>query len=322
MEIRDIINYAGFIVGILGILLSIYLYKKGIESKDPRCYYKTFKNISKLSDEKDTKIKITYGQEEVTRIFTTYVWVWNGGRKPINKTDIPSQSSVKINFCDEEFTPKILDYKIVKVSRPEINFSAFHSGETALAISFDFLDQDDGAVLEVQHTGSSDTELQSEGVILGVPEGLKIIRTTTAKKSFFRRAILRINSLLDYRKSPKSFYTFSTITIAIMIGMFGYMLYDINYNPRISTTTVKFEEALQSEFPQASEQNVINIKEKIISKNNVIANLLAVFIMAGYVIVFIGMFVYIARKDIIMPHPKSLSLSDDLLKFIKDKETS
>ena len=57
MEITDLVNYIGFIVGIIGIIISIYLFRKGLERKDPRCYYRTFKNISKLSNDNDNKIK-------------------------------------------------------------------------------------------------------------------------------------------------------------------------------------------------------------------------------------------------------------------------
>jgi hypothetical protein len=328
MDIRDIINYAGFFVGILGIALSIYLFRKGVEAKDPRYYYKTFKNISKLSDEEDSKIKITYGQDEVSRVFTTYVWAWNNGKKPINKTDIPPQSNIRIDFHDEKFTPKILDYEIIKASRSEINFSATRSGETALVLNFDFLDQNDGAVLEIQHTGSSETEIKSDGIILGVPEGFKVINTNN-KKSAFMRAVLRTNSMFEirnYTKNPKIFYAFSTIVLIILVGMFGYMFYSINYDPTITTPTSKLKEALLSEFPQASEQNISNVIENINRKKSLLgqyssqySNLALVIFVAIYMLVIIGMLVSIARKDVVTPYPKSLNLGDDLLKFSKDR---
>jgi hypothetical protein len=91
-------NYGGLFFGLFGILLSIYLYKKGIETKEPKCYYKTKRNISKLSGGKNSKIKIYYGNNEVSRIFTTYIWIWNNGRKPISKSDIPEHSTMKLYF--------------------------------------------------------------------------------------------------------------------------------------------------------------------------------------------------------------------------------
>ena len=257
----------------------------------------------------------------MTRVFTTYVWVWNNGKKPINKTDIPSQSSIKIIFRDEKFTPKILDFEIIKVSRPEINFSASRISDTALSVSFDFLDQDDGVVLEVQHTGSAETELESEGVILGVPEGLKIIKTNL-KKSTFVRAIVRANSLFEiktYTRKAKYFYPFAFSVVLVVIGVYGFLVYQLNFNPTITTTTAKLREALLSEFPHATDQNISSIITKI-SNNSPLGNQFASVFMLAYILILIGMLVFIARRDIVTPYPKALALGDDLIKFDKEKE--
>jgi hypothetical membrane protein len=53
MDLSFIFNYGGLFFGLFGILLSIYLYRKGIETKEPKCYYKTKRNIIKLSGGKN-----------------------------------------------------------------------------------------------------------------------------------------------------------------------------------------------------------------------------------------------------------------------------
>ena len=327
MTIRDIINYAGFFIGLLGIVLSIYLFKKGIEAKDPRFHFRTYTNISKLSDDEDSKIKITYGLEEVSRVFTTYVWVWNNGKKPIYKSDIPPQSNIKITLHDERYNPKILDFKVAKVSRSEINFIATNGGENTLVINFDFLDQNDGAVLEIQHTGSSKTELISDGIILGAPEGLKVIKTNI-KNSVFTRLIhgMSVLDINNYTKSPRAFYAFSTTVLLILVVTFASMFYLLNTNRDINITASQLSEAVLAEFPQASEINISNILVNIDNfKSPLIQNidLYRNYFFGAFVVVYLWTLIYllvsIARREIVTPYPKSLKLGDDLLKSSKKK---
>ena len=312
MEIRDIVNYAGFVVGVLGIILSIYLFKKGLEKKDPRCYYKTLRNISKLSDDNDSKIRIFYGQDEVTRIFTTRVWIWNNGKKPINRADIPQQSRIKINLRDNEFNPKILDYEIIKTSRSEINFSVSRSGDVSLTIDFDFLDQNDGAVLEIQHTGSRETELVIEGVILGVPEGLKLIEKNK-KKTIFMRAIIQTNSFLDIRRSPKKFFVFSFLMIVLFASIMGLTYHEMKTDLSVSVSASKLQEILKSEFPQVTEQNISNIMAKI-SKKALIAQQIFISLMVGYIILVSALWIYAVWRFRLLPYPKVLKLDDGFIK--------
>jgi hypothetical protein len=331
MELRDFINYAGFFIGVLGILLSIFLFIRGKEVKDPRCYFKNIKNIYKLSDEKDSKIKISYNQEEVNRVFTTYVWIWNNGKKPINKADIPCDSKVKINFSDEKFFPKILDFDVIKESRSEINFSVSQDSETSLIISFDFLDKYDGAVLEIQHTGSEFTELQSSGVILGVPEGLRILPTRNKLKPVIGPIIFPIVSLFNiskYLNNPKNFFIFSFALIFFLIAFFSLPIFMINQNPQTCVTETKLKDAVSIEFPETNDDNITNIMNNINKKSSQIsqfldqnANYFMIFVTLLYLITIISMLVFIARRDVIKPYPKSIFLGDNLRKFVRDKNT-
>lgn len=311
MDIKDLVNYGGFVFGILGIVLSIYLFKKGLEAKDPRCYYKTIRNISKLSDDNDAKIRIFYGQEEVTRIFTTRVWIWNNGKKPIYRTDIPPQSNIKITLQDNEFTPKILDFEIIRMSRSEINFSVSPIGETSLTIGFDFLDQNDGAVVEIQHTGSRETELAIEGVILGVPEGLKLIEINK-KKSAFTRSVLLANSLFDIRRNPRILFASSAFMLLVLIGMAGWVYYDMKTDLTVSVSTSKLRETLISEIPQATDQNIANIMATISDKGIVASKIYVVFVI-GFVTIMSVLLAYLNWKLKVLPYPKVLKLDDDFI---------
>ena len=313
MDIKDLVNYGGFIIGILGILLSFYLYKKGQEKKDPRCLYKTYRNISRLSDNQDSKIKIFYDQKEVSRVFTTYIWIWNNGKKPINKSDIPSQSNIIITLNDDEFTPEILDFQVIKTTRDAINFSVERYSETSLVISFDFLDQDDGAILEVQHKGSGETDFLITGIILGVPDGIKIIETKK-KNTRFYRAISEVNSFLDFRKSPKRFFLFTSIALIMFIGMAGFQYYDMRTNVSVRVTSANLREALIAEVPQITEKNISKILNSI-SENTNLVNQIVFLFMLSYIATMSGLLIYLVWKYLVVPYPKSLKLGDDVIKY-------
>lgn len=313
MDMRDLANYGGLLIGILGIILSFYLYKKGQETKSPRCFYKTYKNISKLADENDSKIKIFYDQKEVTRVFTTYVWIWNNGKKPINKSDIPSQSNITITLSDDEFSPEILDYQIIKTSRDAINFSVSRNSETSLKIAFDFLDQDDGAILEIQHKGSGETELVIDGIILGAPDGVKLMESKK-KKSTFGRIISYGISLLDFKKYPNRFVAFVTLAIILFAVMTVFQYYEMKTNLSVSVTASKLQEVLVTEFPQLTEQSISNIMAKI-SEKSILAIQIFFIYMVGNILLLGGMLIYFVWRYSVLPYPKSLKLGDDFIKY-------
>lgn len=171
MDLQLISNYIGIIIGIVSIFLSIYFFFKSLESKTPLCHYRTYRGILKLTSQKDSKIKIFFNSEEVDRIFVTYIWFWNGGKRPITRQDI--QQKLRIKLIDDKIKALILDYKVIKTSRDAIHFF-INKSDNVLDVDFEFLDHKDGVVVEIQHTGGYETKVVIEGVILGAPKGVLV----------------------------------------------------------------------------------------------------------------------------------------------------
>lgn len=172
LDLSMLINYGGVLLGIIGLLLSIYLYLVSKETKEPRCYYATLKDVEKLNEE-NSQVKILYKSKEVNQVYSTYIWFWNAGRKPILSSDIPETSQLKLVFDGTKETITILDFKVIKSSRVAIKPQIIVNGNTLL-INFNFLDHNDGFALEVQHTGDIYTEIIFDGVILGASKGVKV----------------------------------------------------------------------------------------------------------------------------------------------------
>jgi hypothetical protein len=81
MDLSTSLNYAFGIIGVFGTIFGIYAYVKTREAKEPRCCYRTYRNITRLSPGDNPNIKLLYKTEEVNRVCTTYFWFWNGGKE-------------------------------------------------------------------------------------------------------------------------------------------------------------------------------------------------------------------------------------------------
>jgi len=169
----DVTTFINYLLALFGIIVSIYAYLQSKEVKDPRCYYSTYRDIVKLTKKNDD-IRLYFRTNEVDRVFTTYLWFWNKGRKPILKSDIPEKSKIALQLSDPSNEFQVLDSRIIKTTRSETDFSIHTTSQNLIEIQFEFLDRNDGVVIEVQHTGSYKTIVESRGIILGANKGIQV----------------------------------------------------------------------------------------------------------------------------------------------------
>lgn len=177
LTLTDVINYGGLVVGIvlalLGIVVSIYTYRVSKETKEPRFYYSTHREVEKISAP-NSRIHVFFDSAEVERVYTTYVWFWNEGKKPILASDVPAQDPLGLKFVNDDGPVTILGCRLVKRSSSAINPRVNTLDKGELSVKFEFLDYRDGFLLEVQHTGDFSTTVHFEGVILGSAKRHKI----------------------------------------------------------------------------------------------------------------------------------------------------
>ncbi|NTW89000.1 MAG: hypothetical protein HGB26_07765 [Desulfobulbaceae bacterium] len=271
-----IVGVIGTVLGILGVVLTI----RSTRKKDPAVYFSTYKDIVRLSPEQNSHIHIFYKKQEVDRIFTTYIWFWNKGKIPIIKSDLQPKPYILLNFSDDDFPIQILDHRLIKTSRDAIGFKAEPEGTKSLRISFDFLDQEDGGVIEVQHTGSLNTSVQTDGVILEVPSGVKTIQRVKRRKlADTNNPLIRfMRSIVSNRESegkPTRFVRanmwvafvkelFPVIFILIYFGCFG--TYAIRSISEPSPIEAKIRFAIQEEIPGTGDQVIQRIIDKSVTR--------------------------------------------------------
>ena len=154
-----------FIITFLGFILAFIFYFKSKKVKKPRLESRSL-NLLKESAEKIEGLKITYLNENIPNITITKLAIWNDGNDTINKSDIASADPLLITAKD---TVHILEYKIIyqKNECSLFDIEEIESGKK-LKVTFDFLDFQDGAVIQLLHTGNSSSDIEFGGTIKGV----------------------------------------------------------------------------------------------------------------------------------------------------------
>lgn len=122
------------------------------------------------SDSLPSEIVVQYRDISIPRLTRSVLIIWNNGENTLSGTDIVEKDPLRLAVGMDG---RILSVSVLKTSRPVNDFRvisppAFWTNEAPL--SFDFLDKNDGAVIEVLHTSSNRTP-SLLGTMRGLPQG-------------------------------------------------------------------------------------------------------------------------------------------------------
>ena len=143
-------------------MLVIYI----ITKKEKRPFYSTKStNIFQGLTGKFKPLKIEYDGEEIENLTTTKLFLWNGGEETINKNDIAELEPLKIKVADNY---KMLDVNILESSKIANNFKYTLSHDLSeLLLTIDYIDINEGVVIQIIHTGKSEDDIELIGLIKG-----------------------------------------------------------------------------------------------------------------------------------------------------------
>ena len=151
------------------ILFIINYFREG--TKQPVWYYRTEAIISK-ADKFSDDIEIFFKGQKVPKVSITRIGLINVGKKPIDEKDIKTSKN-RINFVFDDDIQILREPRIIKKHRQSIQFKAGNT-KAEVFLTFNLLDHNDGAVIEVLHTGDQDTKVNiSEDLVISeVPKGI------------------------------------------------------------------------------------------------------------------------------------------------------
>ncbi len=174
----------GIVIGILGICLSIYFYKKSIAKPEPILLTDPSKTLIVNAEHlSDTTLKIVRadGNDVVGDVTAIRFYFWNNGNKSIKVSNILEPINISLN----DPNAVILDYKILKTSRKVVAprlMRNVKSTDNSLSIFFNILEKDDGITGQIIYNGDQKTDLVVSGTI---EDAKKILTNSDLTKGRF-----------------------------------------------------------------------------------------------------------------------------------------
>jgi hypothetical protein len=158
------------------------------------------------------ELEFTFNNNKIKNFTKTKLIFWNNGRKIINKKDIPKAGPLKIKLSESSY--KILSYKILKVNNPANQIKLeYNETNQEITLKFDYLNKNNGAVVEIIHDGKTKKDIKLEGDIKdGTVKNVKKDNPQTDFSTF------RATSKLTSRK-------FLPLAIWAMFGFLIFLVY-------------------------------------------------------------------------------------------------
>lgn len=166
MKKGNILNIIGFLIGILGIVLSVYYYELSKREKEPTFIIDPIKFIIlKSSSTHLAPIKIlTLDSSEIKGDVTSLTfYFWNKGKEPLKSEDMLTDINLFLSH-----NAKIIDFKILKSSRDVCKISLIKQSTDSLKLNFKILEENDGFTGQIIFEGSELTQLNIAATIVGV----------------------------------------------------------------------------------------------------------------------------------------------------------
>lgn len=168
---------------IIAIAVALFLYFKAKQKKGLSYYISNNLLIDRANTENPDQIEIFFSGTKVDKLYKTLIYIWNSGNQIIKKDELNTKDPFRFEI---ENNKEILSIKTIKSTREVIDFNAYHEKKINFyKINFDYLDPNDGAVIEVLHNGSID-DLKLKGTVMGIS---KIKNTESNKENFFVKIV-------------------------------------------------------------------------------------------------------------------------------------
>lgn len=158
---------------IIGIITSYIFF--AISRTRSRINYQTsnLQIIGNISLKLPQDFEVTVAGVKINSLQKSQIVIWNGGNTTITGENIVKEDPLKIVFSPGT---KIFDINITGLSRKVNKFTVRHLRndltENEILLNFDFLDKEDGIMIEVLHTESAQ-EPKLIGTIKGLKNGIK-----------------------------------------------------------------------------------------------------------------------------------------------------
>lgn len=204
---NPILNLVMIVIALASIGLAVFFYIKSKKVKTPTYIVRTI-SLVKESIKKIETVQINYGGEKVSNLSITKLAFWNDGKSTINSQDIARIEPIKI-CIEPEYD--ILECEILFSKNPSNDFNlTLSEDKKTITVNFDYIDFEEGIVVQICHTGSSNKDICVTGQVKSVK---KIVRKENVPFLF-----VKLN-----KKPSLNAKTKARKTVSVSKHIFGWM---------------------------------------------------------------------------------------------------
>ncbi len=179
-----------------------------------------------------SQLKLTFDDKPIKNLTATKIAIWNSGNQVINATEMVNSKELSIQISSE--SNEILAAEII-ASSEETNQFSLSTNPKSVKISFDYVEKNDGVVIQVLHTGP-----QESLTVTGKIKGGKPLKDLNNKK--LSSSIISKTTFLMFqsKKIPAIVLGFVCVVgtlfcLLMIVSLFIPSLYSIVYPVVISS---------------------------------------------------------------------------------------
>lgn len=186
------VTLISFLLAMVGLVLTVVFYYKGKRDKEPCWAIQTVNLFTDYSGIYEG-LEIQYKGETVKNLSISKIAFWNGGKLTIHGTDLTNEDPLRIEMVGNG---QILDARLIAINNTASQFQMAEKTISQVRVSFDYVDEGHGFVMQVIHSGMSSRDFAVKGVIKGAtyisPVKLRSIRMTDKETRlvFIQRIII------------------------------------------------------------------------------------------------------------------------------------
>ncbi len=232
MSTDTIIGITGLVASLIFGMLSLVFYYKAKLVRLPSFVY----DHVLMQTRSHPEITISFRGEKIDNLSRARILFINKGKMEIRAQDKPKSGFPKVIFPNGT---RILSASVLETSNPDISFRAEKTSDTTLEISYDYLNKDDGGIVEVlfDGTASAKTPIEYKAPLIGaVPARSyryvarpKISDLTFWISMFSTLGLLSLIILTDFGLSLSK-GVFEWKTLAMGLGLFVLMSFGLWVN--------------------------------------------------------------------------------------------
>ena len=147
---------------LIGVIVSYIFHRAGLRSREPTYALRSTNLIRDFTSRLEA-LEIRYAGDRIPNLTATKVAFWNNGKATIGGTDIADADPLAIRLRDGY---KILDASLSSQSNAASQLSLELSDDAeSVLVQFDYLDQSDGWVIQILHTGKVSDDVEVQGTV-------------------------------------------------------------------------------------------------------------------------------------------------------------